>query len=107
MRTGARRALDEPDVVTNADSGNDVGWFAAAENAGRKFRGRLDATGRLWVIRHRADGIFLRTRTTATKMPRRDADPILSYLFFSNIWGDLTPREVRRLARRALKGSAR
>jgi hypothetical protein len=106
MKVGARRLAAEPPVVDNVDGIDDAWWFADPQHRDRKFRGRLDAAGRLWVVQRRVDGTFLRTRTAA-KMPRRDADAPLAYLFFASVWSDLPAIEVRRLTRRALRGAAR
>jgi hypothetical protein len=112
MKTGAQRMPDEPplDAVSDADGLNDARWFAAAENTGRQFRGRVDAAGRVWVIRsmpRNSENIYLRVRTAATALPRHDADPGLAFLYFSAAWPDLTGKEVRALARRALRGRVR
>jgi hypothetical protein len=100
---------DEPslDAVSDAAGLDDAMYFALNENRDKRFRARLDAGGRLWIVQRRADGTFLRTRSVASKPPRSDDDRPLAYLFYATIWPDLPPVEVRRLARRALRGPAR
>jgi hypothetical protein len=108
MKTGAGRLRgSEPPLDAASDMGGvtDAAWFRA--NPRRQFRGRLSGD-HLWVIRALpGSGEFLRVRTAAAAMPRRDADPGLAFLFFSAIWRDLDNAEIRKLARRALNGGSR
>jgi hypothetical protein len=107
MKVGARRLADEPPAVDNSNAGSDAAYFAA--NPDKRFRGYQSADGRVWITRAMPRGgenTFLRVRTGLTRMPRQDG-AALAFLFFSACWPDLPPIEVRRLARRSLRGAAR
>src|SRR5262249_5980107 len=89
-------------LVRDMDAIADAAWFGSRPR--RLFRARL-GDGGTWIIRRRLQGgdadVYLRTYSST--LVQHDTDGELATAWFSTAFPGLSPEQVRRAARKALR----
>jgi hypothetical protein len=88
-------------AVTEAEAASDRAWFA--QNPYRRYRIRR-AGDDVWLIRRRAGGVLLRTRTANLPGYFPDTDTALRTAWVDTAWAGLTPSLRNELAKEIKKG---